>query len=255
VPLADALGWRLALVVWGGLVVVAAVVWEYAVGRADAAAAPRVPVVGDPAPAEHGPPEAAGSVGPVWWRRPVVWGLTAAFSGQAFAYYGITAWLPLLLRDELGMDAAAAGTSASIFQIAGLAGAFGVPVLLRLLPGPRGVVVIVAAGWLTLPVGLLVAPQLWPLWCGIGGVAQGGGLTVLFALIVRAARDLTENRRMSALVQGCAYVVASAGPTVVGAVHAATAGWTAPLVVVLAAIALLGVAGTASAGGPAHRTA
>ena len=33
----------------------------------------------------------------VWWRRPVVWGLTIGFSGQAFAYYGATAWLPLLL--------------------------------------------------------------------------------------------------------------------------------------------------------------
>ncbi len=48
-------------------------------------------------------------------------------------------------------------------------------------------------------------------------------------------------------------MVAAAGPTVVGAVHAATAGWTAPLLVVLAAIVLLGVAGTASAGGAAPR--
>jgi CP family cyanate transporter-like MFS transporter len=60
---------------------------------------------------------------------------------------------------------------------------------------------------------------------------------------------------MSALVQGGAYVVAATGPTVVGAVHAATASWTAPLLVVLSAIALFGVAATASAGAGAHRTA
>ena len=60
---------------------------------------------------------------------------------------------------------------------------------------------------------------------------------------------------MSAMVQGGGYVVASAGPAVVGAVHAATAGWTAPLLVVLAAILLLGIAGTASAGGPEPRAA
>ena len=71
---------------------------------------------------------------------------------------------------------------------------------------------------------------------------------MIFALIVRQARDLAENRRMSALVQGGGYVVAATGPTVVGAVHAATGGWTAPLLVVLAAIALLAVAGTVSAG-------
>ena len=76
--------------------------------------------------------------------------------------------------------------------------------------------------------------------------AQGGGL-VVFALVVRIARDLTENRRVSALVQGGGYVVAATGPTVMGAVHEATGGWTAPLLVVLGAIALLAVAGAASA--------
>jgi MFS transporter, CP family, cyanate transporter len=153
------------------------------------------------------------------------------------------------------MAAGAAGTSVSVFQVAALLGAFGVPVLLRLFPGPRAVVLVVTAAWTALPVGLLLAPGLWPIWCVLGGAAQGGGLTVIFALIVRHARDLTDNRRMSAMVQGGSYVVASAGPTVVGAVHGATAGWTAPLLVVLAAIALLGVAGTASAGGPEPRAA
>ena len=249
VPLSDALGWRPALVVWGGLVLVAAAVWWFAV---------RDPAVRDPdADEQHAgspssPPAADGTR--AWWRRPVVWGLTAAFSGQAFAYYGVTAWLPLLLRDELGMAPAGAGTSASIFQVAALVGAFGVPVLLRVLPGPRAAVIVVTAAWSTLPLGLLAAPQLWPVWCGVGGAAQGGGLVVIFALIVRRARDLADNRRMSALVQGGAYVVAATGPTVVGAAHAVTAGWTVPLLVVLVAVALFGVAATASAGPGDRRT-
>jgi CP family cyanate transporter-like MFS transporter len=208
--------------------------------------ATRRPAEGTPAPAPADPDAAAG---PQWWRRPVVWALTIAFAGQAFAYYSVTAWLPLVLRDELGMAATAAGTSASVFQIAALTGAFGVPVLLRLLPGPRPVVLIVAAAWTTLPLGLLLAPQLWPVWSAVGGAAQGGGLVVIFALVVRKARDLAENRRMSALVQGGGYVVAATGPSVVGAVHEATAGWTAPLLVVLGAILVLAVFGTAAAGG------
>jgi MFS transporter, CP family, cyanate transporter len=259
VPLAGVMGWRWALVAWGGLVLVAAAVWGYAMRRTAggvpdgprSAAQPDV----DP-PAGAGPEMAAERTprrpGRAWWRNPVAWGLTAAFAGQAFAYYGVTAWLPLLLRDELGMAAAGAGTSASIFQIAALVGAFAVPVLLRVLPGPRAVVLVVAGAWATMPLGLLLTPQLWPLWCVLGGVAQGGGLTVIFALVVRKAHDLTENRRMSALVQGGGYIVAAAGPTAVGAVHAATGGWTGPLLVVLAAIALLAVAGSVSAGGAAR---
>ena len=205
---------------WGVLVLAALALWVYAT---------RGPIRETAAAAGHtGDTTTDSGDDRAWWRRPKVWLLTAAFSGQAFAYYGVTAWLPLLLRDELGMAPGAAGLSASIFQIAALVGAFGVPVLLRVLPGPRGVVLIVAVAWATLPLGLLLAPSLWPVWCAVGGAAQGGGLVAVFSLVVRAARDLADNRRISALVQGGGYVVAASGPTVVGAVHEATGGGAPP---------------------------
>jgi CP family cyanate transporter-like MFS transporter len=244
VPLAASLGWRTAVASWGVLVLAALALWMFATRR---------PVRGTDTATDEDR-TAATTDDRTWWRRPVVWLLTIAFSGQAFAYYGVTAWLPLLLRDELGMAPGTAGLSASIFQIAAVVGAFGVPVLLQVMPGPRGVVLLVVAAWSTLPLGLLLAPALWPVWCGISGAAQGGGLVVVFSLIVRAARDLADNRRISALVQGGGYVVAATGPTVVGAVHEASGGWTAPLLVVLAAIVLLGTAGTVSAGLTGSRT-
>ena len=125
--------------------------------------------------------------------------------------------------------------SASVFQIAALVGAFGVPVLLRVLPGPRPVVLIVAAAWAALPLGLLLAPQLWPVWSAVGGAAQGGGITVIFALIVRKARDLAENRHRSALVQ--AVGTSWRRPAQCrGRGARGEWGWTVPLLVVLAAM-------------------
>ncbi len=234
VPIAAAVGWRPALLVWGALAVVAAGVWwagtRHTRARAAASTADDEPV------------------GPAWWRRPVVWALTIAFAGQAFSYYGVTAWLPLLLRDELGMDAGAAGLSSSVFQIAAIIGAFGVPVLLRVFAAPRPALLVVCAAWAALPLGLLLAPQYWALWCALGGAAQGGGFTVIFSLVVRRARNLTESRRMSALVQGGGYLIAAAGPTVVGAVHDATGSWTGPLLVVVASVAALTIGGTLAAG-------
>jgi MFS transporter, CP family, cyanate transporter len=109
------------------------------------------------------------------------------------------------------------------------------------------VLLIVGTAWAALPVGLLVAPSGWALWCALGGAAQGGGITLIFSLVVRRARDLAENRRMSALVQGGGYTVAAAGPLAVGALHDATGGWTAPLLVVAGALAVLVVAGFLSA--------
>jgi len=105
----------------------------------------------------------------------------------------------------------------------------------------------VSAAWTTIPLGLLLAPQLWAVWFIVGGAAQGGGMVVIFSLIVQLARDAAESRHFSALVQGGGYTVAAAGPPVIGAVHTATGDWTAPLVAVLVAIALLAVAGSAVA--------
>jgi CP family cyanate transporter-like MFS transporter len=245
VPLAAALGWRTALASWGVLVLAALALWMYAT---------RGPIR-DTAAAADQPGDATTTRGrPAWWRRPKVWLLTAAFAGQAFAYYGVTAWLPLLLRDELGMAPGDAGLSASIFQIAALVGAFGVPVLLRVLPGPARVVLIVAVAWAALPLGLLLAPSLWPVWCARGRGGPGrrprGGLLAGRAVSARPGRQPPDLRA------GAGRRLRRRGgrPTVVGAVHEATGGWTAPLLVVLAAIVLLGVAGTASAG-RAPRTA
>ncbi|MEQ3553323.1 MFS transporter [Pseudonocardia nematodicida] len=235
VPLAGATDWRLALAAWSGFVLVTGVVWWWATRTLPGTAR---------TDGTHGPSPAG-----TWWRRPVTWGLTIAFAGQAFSYYGVTAWLPTLLADRLGMTAVAAGAGASVFQIAAIGGALGVPLLLRWCRTEWVPVAVVAAAWTPLPLGLLLAPEWWAVWCVLSGAAQGGGLTVIFTLVVRRARDLTENRRMSALVQGGGYAVASAGPFVLGAAYGATGGWTAPLLVVLGAIGVLLVAGVAAAWG------
>jgi CP family cyanate transporter-like MFS transporter len=114
---------------------------------------------------------------------------------------------------------------------------------------PSVVLLTVTAFWATLPIGLIVAPSLWPLWCCLAGLAQGGGITIVFIAIVRRSRDLTENRRLSAMVQGGGYVVAALGPLVIGSVHEATGGWTAPLLVILGAVVVMAAAGAPSAGG------
>jgi MFS transporter, CP family, cyanate transporter len=235
-PLADLVGWRWALAAWGLLVGLACLVWTAGLRRQAARA--------DGAP----PPPPVGS-GRAVWRQPAVWGLTLAFAAQAFSYYGVTAWLPTLLADEQGLSRSTAGVSSALFQVFAVAGAFAVPALVRWWGRPAAVLLAVTAAWAFLPVGLLTAPQLWPVWCSVAGVAQGGGITVVFIAIVARSRDLVENRRTSAMVQGGGYAVAATGPLVVGSVHDLTGGWTVPMVLVLGAIVVMAVAGGLSAGG------
>ncbi|PPG52630.1 MFS transporter [Rathayibacter sp. AY2B3] len=236
-PLALALGWRGALLVWLALNALALTGWLLAVGpRAALRPAPR------PSRADRAPAAPA----PRIFRSATVLALALCFSSQAFSYYGVTAWLPSLLVDRNGFSIATAGASASVFQLAAVAGALGVPLLVRRL-GPLGSIVLVGLLWCTVPAGLLLAPQLWALWCVLGGAAQGGGFTVVFVLVVRLSRSDAHASRLSATVQGIGYAVAATAPTVIGFAHDASGGWEAPLLTVLAATCSFLLFGTLAA--------
>jgi CP family cyanate transporter-like MFS transporter len=244
-------GWRPALAAWGVVAVVAVPVLLLAQrGRARAAAARAVP---DPGSEVPGVPDSAAAPAPARpgaadprpvHRRPATWLLALAFGGQSFSYYGTTAWLPELLADQLGVSASAAGASAAVFQVAAVAGAFGVPLVLRTTGRPRVALWLVCAGWAVLPLGLLAAPELWWAWSAVAGAAQGGGITVVLVSAVARSTGSAEVRRTGTLVQGAGYALGASGPFVVGAAHDATGGWTAPLAVLLGAVAVLLLAGT-----------
>jgi CP family cyanate transporter-like MFS transporter len=238
-PLAQAVGWRAALATWAVLVVVAGLLWAPA-SRAlrSEHAQPVTPTARAASKAESG--------GPPVWARPFAWGLTLAFAGQAFSYYGIAAWLPTLLRDERGLGTGVAGVSASIFQILAVVGALGVPILIARGASARAVLLVICAFWASLPIGLIVAPGLWPLWCVSGGIAQGGGITVIFTVIVLRTTGMDDARRLSAMVQGGGYSIAALGPLALGTAHQLSGGWNTPMAVVIGAIAVMTAAGALS---------
>lgn len=222
-PLAELLGWRLALASSGILAVGAVVLWMAAVGGRGA-------LVPAAVGAGEGKPNSR-KAGSVW----ITTGLTVGFAGQAFSYYGVTAWLPSFLSDELGMTAAEAGAGSSLFQILAIVGGLGVPLAAR-FASTTAIAATLGALWLSVPVGLLLLPELWWLWSSFGGVAQGGGITVIFLAVIRYARDQASAGRMSAVVQGVGYCFAALSPTVVGYVHSATGSWTVPLLVILGSV-------------------
>ena len=253
-PLANVVGWPWALVAWGLLVVLAVVVWSVAVGpRAafgrqalDEAEAAGVDVVtGEVRVVSEAEAAAARRAAVPLLRRWTTWGLTLAFAGQAFGYYGLTAWMPTLLADEVGLTREGAGASSAVFQILAVVGALGVP-LLALRLRPALVIALVAVFWTAMPLGLLFAPEAWLLWSVLGGAAQGGGITIVFIVIVRMATTDTDARRLSALVQGGGYALAALGPLAIGGLHDASGAWTVPLLAVFASVLVLGVSGVLS---------
>lgn len=256
-PFAALLGWRGAIASWTLVAVVALVVWLVTTRRLAG------PVSGSGAPGGVGPPgetpaeplvdgptgtpaRAAEERPSETWggvlRRPITWVLTVAFAGQSFSYFAVTGWLPELLRDLLGVSVTTAGNAAAPFQGLAIAGSVLVPLVLAARLPMRGAAVVMGLLWVSLPAGLLLAPQWWLLWVSLAGIAQGGNFVVIFTVVAQQCRTVAQTRRTVAAVQAFGYAVAATAPAVIGAVHAASGGWTAALLVMLGSTLALGTA-------------
>lgn len=224
-PLAELVGWRMALASVGVLAVAAMLVWVLAAG-------PRQALLPWETVSRSGAAERLTAVRGSGW---ITAGLTAGFAGQAFSYYAVTAWLPSYLNDELGMSVSQAGAGSSIFQLLAIVGALGVPFAAKYFSTTTTAVAL-GVLWTSVPAGLLLAPGLWWLWSVSGGIAQGGGVTLIFLATIRLARDQVSAGRMSATVQGVGYCFAAVAPPLLGFVHNASQSWTPPLLMVLASV-------------------
>lgn len=253
-PLASVIGWPAALLTWSVLTVAGIVLWGAHLRRAGrdgdrwgerySGEEPTGPAVREIDPTTiTGPMPVVARAGRErsLVRRPVTWLLLIAFAIQCGSYYGLSTWLPTITADELGLDPSAAGALASLFQGAGIAGAFLVPLLARFTPAIVPTLTI-CVSWVILTVGLLVAPELMWLWLMIGAIGHAGGFVVIFTTLVTVSRTDAEAAGMSALVQGGGYAIGALGAPVIGALHEATGTWTAALALLVALSIVYGAA-------------
>lgn len=248
-PLAAAIGWHSALLVWSIITLAGVLLWGVHLRRAAAAgdlwgerysgaggssadgsrsASDRDAARDDATDVLTGPvpvPTRSWSV----FRQPVAWMLLLAFSGQTTIYYGLSTWLPTLLADEQGLSATQAGGVTAFFHGIAVVGAFIVPLLTRFTPRLVPALTI-CASWIGLTVGMLVAPEWAVLWLSLGAVGHAGGFVVIFSALVAVARSDAQAAGMSAFVQGGGYLIGAAGAPLMGALHELTGGWQAVLV-------------------------
>jgi CP family cyanate transporter-like MFS transporter len=230
VPLADdlGLGWQGALAVWAIPVAAGLALWLPRVVRA------RAP--GDDAAMTRPRPTRMR-------RSAIAWQVTAYMGLQSFAFFVLVAWYPELLQDA-GVAASTAGVLMGVMQASGLLATVAVPVLATRAHDQRWLVLGSTALGLFAMVGLLVAPgELALLWTVAVGIAGACTLSLSLAFFVLRTRDGADAAAMSGMAQSLGYLVAASGPFLIGLLHDATDGWTAPVLVFIAVWVLIGVAG------------
>ncbi|HEX7289842.1 MAG TPA: MFS transporter [Conexibacter sp.] len=212
--------WRAALAVWAVPALLAALVWLPLLGR----------------PASRGGADTGMRVN--LWRDRVAWSVTGYMALMAVQFYSQVAWLPEIYRHE-GMSKGAAGALLSLSLVFGIPMGFVVGALAGRLRDQRPIVwggsLLAIGGW----TGVLLAPGAAPsLWAIMLGVAFGAGFTLVLALFVLRAHDTPHAVALSGMAQSVGYTLAAVGPIAVGALHDATGGWHAPLVVLVGVAAV-----------------
>jgi CP family cyanate transporter-like MFS transporter len=216
---------RLALGVWAAPAALAVLLWlpqlRYrTVGRAPAAADGTVA----PAPARAGVKV---------YRYALTWQVTAFMGLQSLLYYAALSWLPTIFQDR-GDSAVTAGNLLALMGVGNLATSLIVPVLAHRRPSQRGLVVPSLIGTAAGLAGSLWAPLgSAPFWVLVLGVSQGSCLGLAIFFMLARAPDAGVAASLSAFAQSVGYLVASAGPLVVGLLHSATGSWNLPLVLLL----------------------
>lgn len=230
VPVAQAtgLGWRGALGTWALFAAVAVLCWLPQVGRAGRAGA-------------DGPAGAAARVGGLW-RQPLAWQVTAWMGLQSFGYFAVTAWLPAMFIDR-GFDPVTAGWLLSLANIAGAGGALIAPMLATRFRRQRMLAAAIAALTGLALLGVLLVPGAEVVSVVLLGGAQNAALGIGLTLMVLRSPDAAHAAQLSGMAQSVGYTVAAAGPFAFGALHDLTDGWTAPFVLLFAALAAQGTAG------------
>ncbi|MBO0769623.1 MAG: MFS transporter, partial [Solirubrobacterales bacterium] len=157
-------------------------------------------------------------------------------------YYATLSWLPALLKDHQ-MASAQAGWMLSFSAFPGMAAALATPLLAKRVPERLlvgGVVGFCGAAYL----GLVLAPvSLAYLWMVLLGVGQGLGINLALGFIIARAPDSGLAAQLSTMAQAVGYLLAAAGPFLLGALHQLSGEWTLPLIALGVVLVPLGICG------------
>ncbi|WP_371784034.1 CynX/NimT family MFS transporter [Streptosporangium subroseum] len=218
--------WHVALGVWAALAAVAAIPW-LALSRSE--------------------PErdsaSGGLLGPrTLIRSRLAWSVAAYFGTQSMVAYIMFGFLPKILIDG-GYTTGQAGLVLGVFTAIGIPVSLVVPWISSKFADQLPMVVAFVAFYTVGFLGLWLAPaSLAWIFALLVGVGMGSFPLALTMLALRT-RTPEATAALSAFGQSTGYLIAGAGPLLIGVLYESTGNWTLPFLLLLAVIAVQLVAG------------
>jgi len=166
-------------------------------------------------------------------RFALAWQVMAFMSLQSLSYYATLSWFPTMFRDH-GIGASAAGNLLALMNVGNMVTGLIVPVLAHRLRDQRvlaaSAVILIMGGLAGCAFGANATVVLFVCLLGLG---QGGAFGLSVYLFTARAADGHTAAALSGFAQGAGYLIASAGPLLIGFLHLTTGSWTIPVLVLL----------------------
>ncbi|WP_067932106.1 CynX/NimT family MFS transporter [Alicyclobacillus kakegawensis] len=234
IPLAHGAGWswRNTLLCWGALGLCAILVWS-----------PQLRAKRPAEPAQALPSRRAGGV----WRAPLAWMVTLFMGLQSFLFYSAVAWLTDILHAD-GYSVSTAGWLLSVTQFIGLPATFVTPILAARLADQRSLALILGLIYTGGFVALCFSTPVLAVLAIIGiGIGQGASISLALAYMGLRTRNARQAAILSGMAQSIGYLMAAAGPVLLGFLYDHSHTWRLPLFL-LAAVSVLMSAAAIAAG-------
>lgn len=177
------------------------------------------------------------------WRSALAWQVTLFMGLNSFIYYVMIGWLPSVLTGS-GHSAAEAGSLHGVMQLASaFSGLLVGPVIQRLRDqraAACGVSLLLSVGLL----GLMLQPAWALLWVACFGFGSGACLILSLSFMGLRTHGPTQAAALSGMAQSVGYLLAAAGPPLIGLLRDLSQGWMLPLAVCLALTLVIAWLGT-----------
>ena len=176
-------------------------------------------------------------------RHLLAWQVMGFMGLQSLIYYSALSWLPILLRDR-GAGAEHAGSLLALMNFGNAVTALLAPLLAQRTRDQRWLIAVLVAVSSVGLTGIWFAPlSEAAAWTLVFGMGQGAALGLAIYFTAARAPDPVTSASLSAFTQGAGYLVAAAGPLVVGFLHAVTGGWRVPVLALLVVVGAQGIVG------------
>jgi MFS transporter, CP family, cyanate transporter len=166
-------------------------------------------------------------------RRALAWQVMAYMGLQSLSYYATLSWFPTMFRDH-GIGAAAAGNLVALMTAGNAVTALVAPLLAQRMTDQRLLSAVAVAAIMIGTAGSVFGSAATAIgFAAVLGLGQGAAFGLAIFLFTARAADGRTAAALSGFAQGGGYLVAAAGPLLIGLLHTATGGWAVPAWVLL----------------------